>query len=106
LTAIALVNLTVSSVPASDAITVTKAEFRASGNEWRVEGTGTADGNTVTVYVGDSLDGTVVGSVQVAGGFWSLRVDPGVSLPAGVTTVSVESSGGATILARPLDRIR
>ncbi|HSB77749.1 MAG TPA: Ig-like domain-containing protein, partial [Candidatus Methylomirabilis sp.] len=104
LTATAAVTVTVNAVVTGE-ITVTRAEFKAAGTEWRVDGTGTIDGNTVTIHLGSTLNGTVVGTANVAGGLWTFRARPGLPLPTGTTTISAESSGGGRLLAFPI-RVR
>ncbi|HEX7672203.1 MAG TPA: Ig-like domain-containing protein [Polyangiaceae bacterium] len=91
--AIGLVTVTV--LPA-EALNVTAAVYTASRTEWRVSGTSTVNGATVTIHAGATLAGTVIGTAPVVAGVWTFR-----STTTGVpsnTRVSVQSTGGGTQL--------
>lgn len=90
--AIALVTVT---VRAAETLVITLAQFR-NPSEWRVSGTSTVDGATITIYSGSTLGGTVIGTATVAGGLWSFRSST-TGVPAS-TRISAESTGGATRL--------
>jgi hypothetical protein len=79
----------------AETLTITLAQFR-NPNEWRVGGTSTVDGATITIHSGSTLDGPVIGTTTVAGGLWSFR-STATGVPAS-TRISVESTGGATRL--------
>lgn len=95
-------------INAPESIAVTRAEFRITGSEWRVEGTsapvGVYAGNTITIYLGPAVGGTVIGTTTVlADGTWSFR-QAGIN-PGGVRTVSVQSNSNAQVNGFPL-RVR
>jgi hypothetical protein len=83
-------------VRAQEVLTITRAQFRQP-NEWRVDGTSTFEGATITIHSGSTLAGPVIGTTTVPpGGVWTFR-----STTTGVpsnTRVSVESTGGAVRL--------
>jgi hypothetical protein len=91
------------SAPA-EVLIVTRAEFRRALLTLRVEGTSSVPGpdNTITIHAGPTLAGPVIGTAPVDTlGAWRFRQviqNP----PAGVTSVSVESTGGASVLNIPL----
>ena len=93
LTATATVTVTVNAAPV-DTITVTQAQFRVGNSEWRVAGTGSIPGNTVTIRLGSN--GQIVGTAVVNAGAWTFRQRPAQVLPANPETVNVVSSGGGT----------
>ena len=84
-------------------VTVIRAEFRAAANEWRIAGSSTVDGATVTIHLGSNLTGPVIGTATVTLGAWQFRgTSAAVPTPGGATTISVEATGGATVLGSPL----
>ncbi|HEV7654858.1 MAG TPA: hypothetical protein VGP36_09015, partial [Mycobacteriales bacterium] len=87
--------------PQPDVLTTSQIEFRTSKGEWRVVGTATVTtGNVITVWLGNSLSGTKLGTASVdALGAWSLRLANGPQPPAS-RTVSIESSRGGVLLAQ------
>lgn len=95
-------NVTVT-VAAAESLAVTTAEFRTGKGEWRVTGTGSVVGAAVTVYIGSTLNGTVLGTATVdVTGAWTLRLRNSPLFPDASRTISVQSSGGATRLAVPV----
>lgn len=100
--------VTVNVVAANEAITVTKAQFETAKGYWRIIGAtnvfGLAVTNAMTVYIGKTTTGTVLGTADVAvDGTWRLEVGPGSPLvPDASRTVSVKSAGGAERPAVPL----
>lgn len=99
--AVGVVTITVRS---QEALAVTVAEFRTGKNEWRVSGTSSRIGATVTVHVGSTLAGTALGSAAVGvTGAWIVRLRNSGMVPDASRTVSVESTGGASRLAVPLN---
>ena len=91
-----------------DTLTPTLIEFRTGPQEWRVTGTATVVGpdNTVTLYVGSTPGGRVLGTAQVdALGNWSFRERDSTQPPDGTRTVSLQSSAGGQALAVPV-RVR
>lgn len=83
---------------APDVIAVTRAEYRPDRSEWRIEGTSSIlNNNTVTVYLGSSTAGTVIGTALVdTTGAWSVRVRNSPVLPFG-STVTIQSSRGGLL---------
>ncbi|HEV7658177.1 MAG TPA: hypothetical protein VGP36_26050, partial [Mycobacteriales bacterium] len=92
-------NVQISPIP--DVLTTSQVEFRTSKGEWRVVGTATVTtGNQITVWLGNTLTGTKLGTASVdALGAWSLRLANGPQPPAS-RTVSIESSRGGVLLAQ------
>lgn len=84
-------------------ITLTLADFIANGAEWRIAGTNSTAGATVTVRRGVDLSGPVIGTAVVsATRTWTLRVRNSAILPDASNTISVRSTDGATLLAQPI----
>lgn len=99
-TAVGQVTVTVA---AAESLGITLAEFRTTTSQWRVDGTSTAIGATVTIHVGSTLGGPVLGtSVVAVGGAWILRLTNSAIQPDASRTVSIESSGGGSRLAIPV----
>lgn len=95
-------NVTVT-VAAAEALAVTTAEFRTSKGEWRVTGTSSVVGASVTVVIGATLDGPVLGTAAVdVTGVWTLRLRNSPLFPDASRTISIKSSGGGTRLAIPV----
>ncbi len=98
--------VTVSVVPGNETITVTRARYEAAKSLWTIDGTttvfGTGVNNVMTVYRGSTIPGAfpILGTAPVTTtGTWTLRV----TLPnSSSNTISVQSSGGATRLAAPV----
>ena len=67
---------TVQISPIPDVLTTSQVEFRQSKAEWRIVGTASVTtGNTITVWLGNTLSGTKLGTAGVdALGGWSLRL--------------------------------
>lgn len=83
-----------------DTVTVTRSEYRADQQQWRVDGTATIlDNNIISVYLGLDDTGTLIGAAQVdpLDGSFDVRVR-GSAVPPSGSTVFVESSrGGSTV---------
>lgn len=93
----------VSITSVDDVLTVTRARFRVSSTEWRVEGTATVTGtNVITIYTGSVIPGPVLGTAAVdpLDGSWRFRQRP--SATPGSTTISIESRAGGQLLAVPV----
>lgn len=95
------------SAAASEAVTVLRAQYRASTREWRVDGVITTPTSTsVNVYLGRDLTGTQLGSTTVAtDGTWVFRLNgaPTNPQPNASNTISVQGlPGGGSRLAFPL----
>lgn len=100
----ALVTVTVTSDGAIDAITVTRAEVRVAQNRWRIRGTGAAPNSTITVHLGPTLSGVIIGVRNAdQNGNWVVDTR---GIPPGdpPTTISAESSGGSQVLNVPVER--
>jgi hypothetical protein len=90
-------------VAAPESLAVSLAEYRAGSLEWRVAGTSSATGATITVRRGVDLTGPVIGTATVsAARTWVLRVVGSAIQPDASATISIYSSGGATRLAVPV----
>ena len=91
-------------VVAADTITIVRAQFRTRG-DWRITGTNSifGPGNTVTIHLGPTLAGPVLGTIAVDNlGNWDF-VLKGVSIrPDSSNTISLESTKGGQRLAVPL----
>ncbi|MCQ3975661.1 MAG: IPT/TIG domain protein, partial [Anaerolineae bacterium] len=77
-----------------------RAEFRAGKKRWIVEGTSSTPGpgNTITIYVGSTTGGTVIGTAEVsATGAWTFDQRNSAVAPDSSNTISVESTGGAKV---------
>jgi hypothetical protein len=91
--AVGLVTVT---VQAAETLRVTLAQYTASKTEWRVSGTSTVNGATVTIHAGATLAGAVIGTAPVVAGVWTFRsTTTGVPFNA---RISVQSTGGGTQL--------
>jgi hypothetical protein len=86
---------------------VTSAQYSLSGTpgigEWRVSGVGTVNNDIVTVHLGPTVDGQVLGTATVVAGVWSLRLQKSTIVPNGPPPVvkgeadnfiSINSTGG------------
>jgi hypothetical protein len=92
-------------VVAPDIITVAQAQFRTGKREWRIRGTNTipGPGNTVTIHIGTTLSGPVLGTIAVdVTGAWDFRLRGSSLGPDSTNTVSVESTQGGQRLAVPV----
>ena len=85
--------------PQADPLGGLTTRYRTGRNEWRVDGsTNLLAGQRVTVVLGSTLTGTVIGTTTVdATGAFSVRVTGPV--PGNVRTISLVSSTGGRILA-------
>jgi Big-like domain-containing protein len=88
-----------------DLITIIQAQFRTSKRDWRIRGTDTiaGPGNTITIHIGPTLAGPVLGTIAVdAAGGWDFVQKGSSRSPDATNTVSVESTKGGVRLAIPL----
>jgi FtsP/CotA-like multicopper oxidase with cupredoxin domain len=94
--------------PPTEVLAVVRAQFSPTRG-WRIQGTltGAATSPTrVRARVGQTLAGTIIGSAEVAAdASWTIRVGTSGPTPDGSNTVSLESQGGATLLAVPLELV-
>lgn len=98
------VNITVET-PVVDNLVVQKAIFEADTNEWLVRGTSSivGPGNTVTVYLGSTVGGIVLGTAVVDTlGDWDFRERDSLSSPGIETTVSVISTANGITEGFPI----
>ena len=74
-------------IVASDTVTAPFAVYIMSSTpgvgEWRVSGTGTVNNATVTIHLGSTVSGPVLGTARVANGAWGLRLVDSTILPNG-----------------------
>jgi hypothetical protein len=89
-----------------DDITVTRAQYRIGGSEWRIDGTDTivGPGISVTIYIGPTATGAPLASnvpVDTLGA-WSFREKGSNATPGDQVTVTVVSSGGDEVDGFPL----
>jgi hypothetical protein len=87
--------------PVVDTLEIDRVRFTQNKAEWRIRGASSA-GNVVTIYLGPSVGGPVIGTVPVdATGLWDFRQQNSLS-PGGETTVSVESDAGGIVEGFPI----
>lgn len=90
---------------ATDTLTAAKARYTASKREYDISGTASQLGaNVVTVHLGSTLDGAVIGTAQVdpLTGAWRLRPGNAGVVPGTTRTISVESARGGKLLGAAL----
>jgi hypothetical protein len=90
-----------STVAATPTVGITQATYRTGKQEWRIQGISSVPGpgHTVTIYLGSTLGGTVIGSAVVdATGAFEVRERDSAVIPGPNPTISIESSLGATAL--------
>ncbi|RUL52022.1 PKD domain-containing protein [Lysinibacillus antri] len=96
--------VTISTTP--DSLTVNRVQFRTGDSEWRISGTSSVAGAgvTVTIYIGNSLNGTILAQVQVdALGQWEYRVEPSQVGPDATRAISLQSSSGGVLINVPIN---
>ncbi|WP_342543242.1 IPT/TIG domain protein [Paenisporosarcina sp. FSL H8-0542] len=94
----------VTSVP--ETLTVTRAEYRTGDAEWRISGTSNVlqAGASISIYIGSSLNGTLLVQVPVDTlGEWGYRVEGSSQLPDQTRAISIQSSSGGTLQNIPLN---
>jgi hypothetical protein len=82
-------------VQAADTLNTVRAQFRTRG-DWRVTGTATIPGpeNTITLHIGPTLAGPVLGMVAVdATGGWDFVLKGSSIRPDSTNTLSVSRRG-------------
>ncbi|HEX6882141.1 MAG TPA: multicopper oxidase domain-containing protein [Planctomycetota bacterium] len=94
--------------PAGEVIAVTSAQYSPTRG-WRIVGTvtgSTVTPNRVRARVGSTLTGAIIGATQVStSGTWTVRVGTSAPAPDASLTVSLESLGGASLLAVPVQLV-
>lgn len=97
----ATVTVTVDPAPVVDNLVIDRARFKPRNNngEWRIDGTSTVTtGNMVTVYLGPTVGGTVIGTTTVEpDGTWRFEDKNSTVLPGAETTVSAASTAGGIV---------
>jgi len=89
-------------IQGADSIATTQTLYRVGNREWRLSGVGSVNGAVITIHVGTTLSGPVIGTATVVSGRWALRVVGSNVPPDATNTVSLESSAGGTLLAVPV----
>ncbi|SOC43267.1 PKD domain-containing protein [Ureibacillus acetophenoni] len=88
----------------ADVITVTRVQFRTGDSEWRIAGTSNVNGATITIYIGNTLNGTVLAQVVTdALGEWEYRVEPSTVQPDATRAISIQSSSGGVLVNVPIN---
>lgn len=78
-------------------LTVTSIGLSNNGNNWVIRGRSTTPNSTVTVYLGPTTAGTVLGTATVSrNGSWRLNVS--TALYPTLTSISAQSSTGAEVI--------
>jgi hypothetical protein len=88
-------------VAAADTITIIRAQFRTRG-DWRITGTNSifGPGNTVTIHLGPTLTGPVLGTIPVDNlGNWDFVLKSVSIRPDSSNTISLESTKGGQRMA-------
>ena len=84
---------TVSVTLTPDSVGVTRAQWKTG--DFRIDGTGTVNGATVTIHTG-SATGPVVGTATVTLGAWNIRLRNGAAGASRPASIWVESNVGGT----------
>ncbi len=95
--------VSVTTTGTSETLTVTTAEFTRASNTWVIRGTSTArTRNRVTVRIGPTLAGSIIGTANVdARGDW-LLISRGARLLDTTNRISLQSSQGTLLLGVPI----
>jgi hypothetical protein len=83
---------------APDRITPGRAQFRTQAREWNIDGTTLipGPGNVVTIYIGNSVNGTILGTAEAdVAGAWRFREKNSSRVPDATRSVTLKSSKGA-----------
>ena len=97
----ATVTVTVNATGTAEVLTVTRAEFRLAAGPYDIRGTTTVPNAAITMHLGPTLGGPGIATVLAdAAGNW--RFTGFSTLPGAATTISVVSTGGASVLGFPL----
>jgi FtsP/CotA-like multicopper oxidase with cupredoxin domain len=84
-------------------LTITDAKYQVKTSTWDIAGTESLTEASITIYVGETLSGEILGTAIVdSNGVWKYRERKSATLPDSTNTISVESSTGDNILAYPL----
>lgn len=78
---------------AGDTVAVTRATWKVG--DFRIDGSGTVDGSTVTVHTG-SAGGPVIGTATVTAGVWTLRLRNAAAGATRPASLWIESTLGST----------
>jgi PKD repeat protein len=85
-------------------IRVTKAEFTGDANQrWTISGKSSANG-VISIYLGPTLGGTLLGTATVSGGNWSFTqsASPNPGTPGAVISVDNLGTTGGAVLSVPI----
>ncbi|MFQ5651198.1 MAG: multicopper oxidase domain-containing protein, partial [bacterium] len=87
-----------------DTLTTTKVSFKHGRDRWKVYGKSTfkGSGHTVTIHLGPTLSGPVIGTKALKKGKWKFKKSHSSVIPSAGDTVSIESSKGGVLLAVPV----
>jgi Bacterial Ig domain len=100
LTSTATVNVNVIA-PVLDILTTSLSQFTVRSSEWKLSGTGSVPGKTITVRLGTVNTGAIVGSATVDAAFnWKFTVKPGIQ--PGINLVVTAWSSGNGKLTMPI----
>ena len=87
----------------ADALEIDRARFRSGRRRWTVEGKSSGGPNLISVHVGPTLDGPVIGvAVAEDNGDWELSVRSDFA-PDATKTISIQSSAGEMLLGFPIE---
>ncbi|MFQ5637075.1 MAG: multicopper oxidase domain-containing protein [bacterium] len=93
--------------PGDDEISVRRARFEHNRQRWNLKGLNSVPGpdNTLTIHLGPTLDGTVIGTVEVnKKGKWRFKKKSAI-LPDATKALSFVSSKGGVLLAVHVEEI-
>jgi hypothetical protein len=97
----ATVTVTVNATGVAEVLTVTRADFRLPTGPYDLRGTSTVPGARITIHVGPTVTGPTIATVVAdAAGNW--RFTGTSTAPGTETTITVVSSGGASVTGFPL----
>ncbi|MEH7239240.1 PKD domain-containing protein [Bacillus sp. JJ1562] len=85
----------------ADSLNVIRAVYRTRKLRWRITGKTDVSGPGViiSIYIGDSLNGTLLGQVEVDSlGDWVFREKPSALVPDESESISLQSSSGGTLI--------
>lgn len=95
LTTATAINVTITPPPPPDTVIIDKAEFNSGKLQWKVQGTGSIDGNLITIYIGPAVGGQILATnIPVIGGTWRFSTTNSPITPDGTGMISISSSGG------------
>lgn len=91
------------SVKSAEVLSVSRASFSNLGSTWTVSGRSSVPNVTVTLHLGNTLAGPVIGTATASGtGVWNFRQSNSSVRPDASRTISIESSRGGVLLGVPV----